>query len=79
MGTNIGRKVWVGVSGITGFDVKVASTLRGLSDSIGASYSTMKGKGAKAEMFTVVVGKELEARSWFCVRVAVRKVGRKGK
>lgn len=68
-------QVWVGV---LSFDVKAATTLKGLSRLIGGSYSTMKSKGESGGPFTVNVGKGREERSWFCVRVNVEKVTGRG-
>ncbi len=68
-------KVWIGV---LSFDVKCATTLKGLGTLIGANYSTMKRKGEGGGPFVVKVGKGVEERGWFCVRLEAVKVHGRG-
>ncbi len=68
-------KVWIGV---LSFDVKCATTLKGLSVLIGGNYGTMKRKGENGGPFVVKVGKGSEERGWFCVRVEAVKVHGRG-
>lgn len=68
--------VWVGVTD-GGNRVEVASTVKGLSDLMGASYWTMKEKAAGKDGFVVIVD---GLKMWNVKRVEVRKVfGRGGK
>ena len=73
--------VWIGTSG-GGYEVKASGTLKGLSEMIGASYSTMKSKSGDdgGGPFVVVVKDESGGigKSWFCVRVEVSKIEGRG-
>ena len=79
MGTNTVASVWVGVFGYGGDQVvEVASTVRGLSDAIGASYSTMKSKAVKGGKFMIAVEGKESMRVWWVTRSEVRKVAGRG-
>lgn len=68
-------KVWVAVSG---YEVVVCTTLKGISEETGLSYNTMKTR--KEEVFTMVSGKRDGGlgKVWFVVRKEVRKVEGRG-
>jgi len=69
------NSVWIGINGV---EVFAASNLKGLSEDIGASYSTVKEKGNTSDKFSVAVGKMEDLRVWYVVRVAIRRVGGRG-
>ena len=68
-----GRELWIATRGQ--YDVRCKGTLKGISEEIGASYSTMKSKASKADMFTIVVeGMEV----WFVIKKTVEKIKGRG-
>ncbi len=73
-------KIWIGFRGlgITGMDVKAATTLKGLCDLTGVSYNTAKGKRDRVR-FTIGkdgIGDSLEI--WFFVEVDLVKIVGRG-
>ncbi len=74
------KKIWVGVMlGLegSGMVVRAASTMKGLCELVGVSYSTAKSK--KADSFVVLGGIDGSKRYWNISSTELRKVrGRKG-
>lgn len=68
-------RVWVAVSG---YEVVVASTMKGIAEETGLNYHTMKSRGS--EVFTMMQGgKGGEiGKKWFVVRKSIRRVGGRG-
>ena len=70
-------KIWVGVSGNIGFEVKASTHLKGLCEQTGVSYSTAKSKSGNGR-FTVVSGDMVEMKLWYFEEVELVKIKGRG-
>jgi len=71
-------KIWVGISGVTGYEVHASTNLKGLCELTGVSYGTAKSRRGDGG-FMVVSGKDLgELRSWWFAEVDLVKIGGRG-
>lgn len=70
-------KIWVGVSGVVSFEIKAATTLKGLCDLTGVSYSTAKSKRGLGR-FMIVSGTMLDMVTWVFERVDLVKISGRG-
>lgn len=70
--------VWIAISGFLGSEIEVASTLKGISDEIGASYSTLKSKAKKSDGFMVEVPVDGLScgKGWYVTKKDVRRANR---
>jgi len=70
-------KIWVGVSGIIRFEVRVSTHLKGLCDQTGVSYSTAKSKKGSGR-FMVVSGDMDDMKTWYFEEVELVKIKGRG-
>ena len=70
-------KIWIGVSGMIGVELKASTHLKGLCDQTGVSYSTAKSKKG-AGRFTIVSGDMVDMKTWHFEEVELVKIKGRG-